>query len=46
MDVCGKKIYWITNEEVDIKRNMNTLMLNIQAIYLQEDSITLKGMLT
>lgn len=43
MDICGKKINWMINQEVNIMRNNNILMLNIQAISFQEDNVILKG---
>lgn len=43
MDICGKKINWMINQEVNIMRNNNVLMLNLQAISFQEDNVILKG---
>lgn len=43
MDICGKKINWMINQEVNIMRNNNILMLNLQAISFQEDNVILKG---
>lgn len=43
MDVWGKKINWMINEEVNIMKNSNILMLNFQAISFQEDNVILKG---
>lgn len=42
----GKKVNWIINEEVNIKRSKNTAMLNIQAISFQEDNVILRGTFT